>query len=175
MARLVIPVGERDHIQGSTSAPVTLVEYGDLQCPYCREAHFVLQELLEETGDSVRFVFRHFPLLSLHPQAERAALAAEAAGDQGQFWQMHDALYESQDCLEDACLREYAEALNLEMGAFEDALRIGRHLPRIKEDFLSGVRSGVNGTPTFFINGVRHDGSYQASELRRALKQAVRV
>jgi protein-disulfide isomerase len=151
---------------------VTLVEYGDFECPYCGQAHRILEELLEEMGSGILFVFRHFPLTQVHPHAEMAALAAEAAGAQGKFWEMHDLLFENQRSLEDEDLLEYAEALDLDMMVFGDAMRTGASLARIREDFMSGVRSGVNGTPTFFINGARHNGSYEFPVLTRALRGA---
>jgi protein-disulfide isomerase len=153
------------------NAPVTLVEYGDFECPYCGRAHSILPAIVEEMGPQLCFVFRHFPLASIHPHAEAAALAAEAAAAQGRFWPMHDVLYENQNALEDDDLLAYARALDLEMTEFEDALRSGKDLPRINEDFMGGVRSGVNGTPTFFINGERHEGSYEYPVLIRALRE----
>ena len=172
MSPLIVPVRTQDHLLGPANASATLVEYGDFECPYSGQAHYILQELLEERGSELRFVFRSFPLTEVHPHAEAAALAAEAAGAQGRFWEMHDALFENQRALEDLHLLEYAEALDLDLGQFEEDMRKARHLPRIKEDFMSGVRSGVNGTPTFFINGVRHDGSYELPALTQALREA---
>jgi protein-disulfide isomerase len=157
------------------SAPVTLVEYGDFECPYCGRAHGILQSIEEELGSQLCFVFRHFPLATIHPHAEAAALAAEAAGAQGKFWEMHDALYTNQHALEDDDFLDYAQALDLEMTEFEETVRTAKDLPRIKEDFMSGVRSGVNGTPTFFINGERHEGSYEYPVLIRALKEAAEL
>jgi protein-disulfide isomerase len=151
---------------------VTLVEYGDFECPYCGQAHYILQEIAEEMGSELLFVFRHFPLTQVHPHAEMAAMAAEAAGVQGRFWEMHDALFENQRALADEDILRYAEALELDLGRFEEEMRTRRHFPRIREDFMSGVRSGVNGTPTFFINGARHDGSYEYPVLIRALRDA---
>jgi protein-disulfide isomerase len=123
-------------------------------------------------GSELRFVFRHFPLAQVHPHAEAAALAAEAAGAQGKFWEMHDVLFENQMALEEEDLLQYAEALDLDTMEFSEALGTRKHLPRIKEDFRSGVRSGVNGTPAFFVNGERHDGSYEYPVLMRALREA---
>jgi len=172
MSKLTVPVRPQDHLIGPTNAPVTLVEYGDFECPYCGQAHYILQEILEKMGSELLFVFRHFPLTQVHPHAEAAALAAEAAGVQGRFWEMHDALFENQRALEDLEILDYADSFDLDLGQFEEDMRKARHLPRIKEDFMSGVRSGVNGTPTFFINGVRHDGSYDFPVLTRALRDA---
>jgi protein-disulfide isomerase len=175
MSSLYLPVGKRDHFRGPADAPVTLVQYGDFECPYCGKSHGILHELLEDLGPQLRLVFRHFPLASIHPHAEMAALAAEAAGAQGKFWEMHDLLFENQMALEDEDLLRYAEDVDLEMAEFQEALLSGKYLPHIKDDFLSGVRSGVNGTPTFYINEVRHDGSFEYPVLFRALKSAVEV
>lgn len=175
MPKLTLPVGERDHSRGPIDAPVTLVEYGDFECPYCGQAYGALKEVGEQMGPRLRLVFRHFPLTTSHPHAESAAMAAEAAAAEGKFWPMHDLLFEQQEDLEKEDLLEYARALDLEMGPFEEALATGRYLPRIREDFTSGVRSGVNGTPTFFINGVRHEGLLKAPDLLRAVKEAARA
>ena len=170
--KLALPVGQRDHVRGPGSAPLTLVEYGDFECPHCGRAYDVVKALEEDLGPQLRVVFRHFPLATIHPYAETAAQAAEAAGEQGKFWEMHDILFENQEALAAENLLEYAQALALDRTEFEEALRNGRHLPRVKEDFMSGVRSGVNGTPGFFVNGQRHDGSYEYPELLRALRKA---
>ena len=168
--KLTPPVSdERDHIQGPRTAPVTLTEYGDYECPHCQQAHFMLQELTTELADDVRLVFRNFPLTQIHPHSQRAAEAAEAADAQGMFWEMHDTLFERQDALEDDDLVAYAQELGLDVGRFQLDLVHGTHLARIKEDFLSGVRSGVNGTPTFFINGHRHDGPWDLRSRAAAL------
>lgn len=172
MARLTRPIGPRDHVLGPPDASVTLLEYGDFECPYCGAAHAVVKELRESLGDRVRFAFRHFPLSQIHPHAERAALAAESAGRQGRFWEMHDLLFENQDALEDDDLLRYAASLGLDMAAFAAGMEDEELQERVREDFVSGVRSGVNGTPTFFINGVRHEGSYQLPVLLRALSEA---
>lgn len=171
-AYLTLPVGDRDHTQGLPSASVTLVEYGDYECPYCGEAYAIVQEAQDRLGDRLRFVFRNFPLSNVHPHAEHAAEAAEAAGAQGAFWEMHDVLYEHQDALDDADLRHYAEELGLDLDRFDADMAGGRYAGRVREDFMSGVRSGVNGTPTFFINGDRYDGSWDAASLIPALADA---
>ena len=175
MAKLTLPVRTEDHVLGPQNAPVTLVEYGDFECPYCARAHGVLKDLVEDLGPQLRFVFRHFPLTTIHPHAEDAAAASEAAGDQGDFWEMHDVLFANQKALEIENLLEYGRALGLESGRFEETLKNGKHLSRIKADFQSGVRSGVNGTPTFFINGARHNGSYEYPVLVQAIRQAAEV
>jgi protein-disulfide isomerase len=172
-ARLAVPISEdRDHIWGLRAAPVTLVEYGDYECPYCGQAYYVVKELEQRAGNLMRFVFRNFPLTTVHPHAERAAEAAEAAGAQGKFWKMHDILYENQQALEDENLMEYGALVGLDINRFVRDMREGRYLNRIREDFLSGTRSGVNGTPTFFINGFRHDGSLDLVSLMAAIEEA---
>jgi protein-disulfide isomerase len=170
---LTMPVSEdRDHIQGPADATVTLVEYGDYECPYCGAAYPIVKEVQSRMGDGLRFVFRNFPITTSHPHAEQAAEAAEAAATQARFWEMHDLLYENQRRLGDADLRAYAETLALDVERFDKELSENVHAPRVREDFMSGVRSGVNGTPTFFINGRRHDDSYDAETLVAALKEA---
>jgi protein-disulfide isomerase len=171
-AQLTLPVGERDHIQGPANAPVTLVEYGDYECPYCGAAYPIVKEVQRALGDELRFVFRNFPLGEIHPHAVQAAETAEAADAQGKFWEMHDYLYEHQSKLETERLLSYAEHLGLDAARVERELAEHTHEPRIREDFLSGARSGVNGTPTFYINGVRHDDSYDFDTLVAALRAA---
>jgi protein-disulfide isomerase len=172
-AVLAAPVDEdRDHIQGPAGAAVTLLEYGDYECPYCGAAYPIVKDLQARMGDRLRFAFRNFPITTSHPHAEQAAEAAEAAGAQGRFWEMHDLLYENQTRLEDDDLRAYAEQLGLDLGAFTKDLEGHAHALRVREDFMSGVRSGVNGTPTFYIDGVRHDDSYEVETLLAALERA---
>jgi protein-disulfide isomerase len=168
--RLVLPVGARDHIQGPPDAPVTLVEYGDYQCPYCGAAYPIVHKIQKRLGPTLRFVFRNFPIGNSHPNAPLAAEAAEAAGAQGKFWEMHDTLYENQEALEERFLIGYARTLGVDANRF--ALELDGHVyqARVQEDFMSGVRSGVNGTPTFYINGARHDGSYDYPVLLRAIE-----
>jgi protein-disulfide isomerase len=174
-AKLTLPVSdERDHIQGPAEAPVTLVEYGDYECPYCGAAHPILKEVQAEMGEDLRFVFRNFPITTSHPHAEHAAEAAEAAAAQGRFWEMHDHLYEHQRRLADADLHEYAGELGLDGAQFDRDLEMHVYEGRVRDDFMSGVRSGVNGTPTFYINGRRHDDSYDRDTLLAALEQAKR-
>jgi protein-disulfide isomerase len=167
---LTLPVSDqRDHIQGPQRAPVTLVEYGDYECPYCGQAHYVLKDLTAALPDQVRLVFRNFPLSQIHPHAEQAAEAAEAAGAQGKFWEMHDTLYENQDALEEEDLLGYAQQLGLDLDRFQLELFQRVYAPRVREDFISGVRSGVNGTPSFFINGRRHEGAWDLRSLTAAI------
>ena len=170
---LAVPVDKgRDHIQGPADAPVTLVEYGDYQCPYCGAAYPIVKELQDRMGDRLRFVFRNFPITTSHPHAEQAAEAAEAASSQGRFWEMHDLLYENQRRLDDHGLHAYAEQLGLDVDLFDKELAEHVHAPRVREDFMSGVRSGVNGTPSFYVNGTRHDDSYDLETLLAALERA---
>ena len=171
-AVLTMPVTEgRDHIQGPADAAVTLVEYGDYECPYCGAAYPIIKEVQARMGERLRFVFRNFPITTSHPHAEQAAEAAEAAATQGRFWQMHDLLYENQRRLRDQDLRAHAERLGLEVERFDKELAQHVHAARVHEDFMSGVRSGVNGTPTFYINGTRHDDSYDIETLLAALQR----
>jgi protein-disulfide isomerase len=172
IAKLKPPVGANDHSQGSAKAPVTLVEYGDYECPFCGQAYPIVKAIQKRLGDQVRLVFRNFPLGEMHPHAEHAAEAAEAAGAQGKFWEMHDLLYENQDALDDENLAEYATALGLDVEQFVREMSEHTHAARVREDFRSGVRSGVNGTPTFFINGVRHDGPFDLRTLLAAIEEA---
>jgi protein-disulfide isomerase len=158
---LTAPVGASDHIQGPRDAPVTLVEYGDYECPYCGMAYPIVKGVQARLGDRMRFVFRNFPLAEAHPHATAAAELAEAAALQGKFWEMHDALYEHQRALAPADLERLARHVGLNLDALEAALSGGAPRQRVKADFMSGVRSGVTGTPTFFINGRRFDGDWR--------------
>jgi protein-disulfide isomerase len=169
---LTLAVGERDHIQGVMGAPVTLVEYGDYQCPHCGRAFPIVQSLQKRMGAKLRFVFRNFPLNNAHPNAEDAAEAAESAAVEGKFWEMHDELFKNQGELEVDNILVYAKRLKLNVKRVESELESGLHRPRVKQDFESGIRSGVNGTPTFFIDGVRFDGDWESSELLEALQAA---
>lgn len=165
MATLKVPLNENDHIQGGLDAPVALLEYGDYQCPFCGRAYYVIKQLQKDYGPQLKFVFRNFPLSEIHPLAEPAAEVAEFAGAHGQFWEMHDALYENQDSLGLPLFLELADGLGLPETGLQRALAQHQFMAKIRADFLGGVRSGVNGTPTFFINGVRHDGSYEYEDL----------
>jgi protein-disulfide isomerase len=172
-AVLTSPVTEgRDHIEGPADAPLTLVEYGDYECPYCGAAYPIIKEVQARMGDQLRFVFRNFPISTSHPHAEHAAEAAEAASAQSRFWPMHDLLYENQQRLGDQDLHAYAERLGLDLERFDHELAEHVHAGRVHDDFLTGVRSGVNGTPSFYINGARHDGSFDSETLLTALQRA---
>ncbi len=172
---LAAPVDpERDHIRGSDDAPVTLVEYGDFDCPNCGQAEPVVRELLNEFGGDLRYVFRHLPLSDVHPRAQLAAEAAEAAGDQGAFWEMHDLLFAHQDELEPKKLIAYAEQLGLDVDRFTEQLRRHEHAGRVASDVDDADLSGVSGTPTFFVNGLRHHGAYDIDTLTTAVRTAHR-
>lgn len=164
MSQLKPAVGPADHAQGPLDAPVVLVEYGDYECPYCGEAYPELKEVQETLGDSICFVFRNFPLGNMHPHAERAAEFAEAAATIGRFWEMHDMLFENQQALDDRSLVDYAARVGFDADLVQAVLR-GDFAERVRNDFNSGMRSGVNGTPSLFINGQRHDGPRDARSL----------
>jgi Na+/H+ antiporter NhaA len=163
---------ERDHVRGAEHAPVTLVEYGDYECPYCGQAEVVVRELLRSFGDDLRYVWRHLPLNDVHPDAQMAAEAAEAAAAQGAFWKMHDRLFEHQDQLTRSDLGSHAEALGLDLDRFWDELRHHRHAARVADDVASADASGVAGTPSFFFNGKRHHGAYDVDTLSSAVRTA---
>ena len=169
--QLSLPDGERDHIQGPIDAPIALLEYGDYECPACGQAHPIVKAIQQQLGDDLCFAFRNFPLTNVHPHAEHAAEAAEAAGEQGNFWGMHDMLFENQDALEDERLATYAAALGLDEVRLMREIIEGAYADRVREDFRSGVRAGVNGTPTFFINGERYDGARGLEPLLAAMMQ----
>jgi protein-disulfide isomerase len=171
MGKLRVPVTPYDHIKGPANAPVTLLEYGDYECPHCGAAHPIVNRVLEHFDSKLRFVFRHFPLTQVHLNAEAAAETAEFAGEHQLFWEMHDAIYENQDRLSPPLLFALARALGLSEVELRDALVNGRYAPKVKSDFFSGVRSGVNGTPAFFINGDQHMGTYAFDSLMPAIAQ----
>ena len=172
--RLTIPIDPgRDHIAGPASATLTLVEYGDYQCPYCGAAYPEVKKMQKKLGTRLRFVFRNFPITTAHQFAMRAAETAEAASAQGKFWEMHDFLYEHQGTLgDDQKALTYAKSLGLNVGQISKELDQHTYVDRIEKDFMGGVRSGVNGTPTFFVNGVRYDGQPLAEDLVAALESA---
>jgi protein-disulfide isomerase len=171
MNKLTVPINERDHVRGSPDAPVVLVEYGDFECPYCGAAYAVVKKLERDLPDTLAVVFRHFPLVNVHPHAELAAEAAEAAGTQGRFWQMHDMLFEHQNALAPANLIKYAAALHLDSKRFAGDLSGHAFLSKIEDDMRGGLQSGVKGTPTFFINGVLHQGGHDEASLLASIKQ----
>jgi protein-disulfide isomerase len=163
---------DRDHIRGPSDAPVTLVEYGDYECPYCGRAESVIRELLDNFGDDLRYVWRHLPLNDVHPNAQNAAEASEAAAAQGAFWEMHDKLINNQDQLGAPDPEGHAEELGLDVERFRDEMRRRVHAPRVAEDVASADESGVAGTPGFFINGRRHRGAYDVETLTQLVRQA---
>ena len=171
--QLTPPISDSDHAAGPADAPVTLVEYGDYECPYCGMAHPIVQRAQRALGNQVRFVFRNFPLAEAHPHARLAAQAAEAAAAQGKFWEMHDTLFEHQDALEPDDIVGYAKAIGIDVERFVRELHSGMYAKKVRDDFRGGVRSGVNGTPTFFVNGARYEGSWANEEaFIRALQNA---
>jgi protein-disulfide isomerase len=170
---LRVAVGDQDHIQGSPEAKCTLVEYGDYECPHCGRAHPIVKRVQKHFGKKLRFVFRNFPLAELHPHAESAAETAEYAGAQGKFWEMHDGLFENQQQLGGALYLKLAQRMGLPPQELRAAVESREYLARVKEDFSGGVRSGVNGTPTFFINGKRHDASFEYQDLVGAIERAL--
>ena len=172
--RLAAPIGPEDHVQGPAGANITLVQYGDYECPYTRMSGYSVRALQQELGDTLRFVFRHFPLADIHPHARAAALAAEAAALQGEpsFWAMHEQLFAHQTALEDADLRRYAADLGLDLARFDRDRKSSAIAARVDREVASGERSGVEGTPTFFIDGLRHDGPHDMQTLRMAIAAA---
>lgn len=167
--RLSVPPSERDHIQGTLDAPVVLVKYGDYQSPDCGESHRIIKAIQQQLGNRLGFVFRHFPLVSIHPQAQKAAEAAEAAAAQGKFWQMHDTLFEHQQALDNGYLVEYANDLGLDITQFLQAMWRHVYADRITEDVESGLRSGVTTTPALFINGIRYNDAWKVESLLAAI------
>ncbi len=170
---LRVPVSEQDHIQGNHDAECTLVEYGDYECPHCGRAHPIVKRIQKHFGKKLRFVFRNFPLAEMHPQAESAAETAEYAGAHKKFWEMHDGLFENQDQLGGALYLKLAQQFGLSPQELREAVENRAYLERVKADFSGGVRSGVNGTPTFFINGKRYDGGFEYNELVAGIDEAL--
>jgi protein-disulfide isomerase len=170
---LSVPVGPDDHASGLADAKITLVEYGDYQCPYCGAAYPIVKQLQKALGDSLRLVFRNMPLSNMHPRAEDAAEAAEAVGEQGLFWPMHDLLYEHQDDLSERSILHYAKEAGADVTAVATSITSGAPHQRVQDDLQSGLRSGVNGTPTFFVNGARYDGSWQFEPFLEYLESIV--
>ena len=163
-------VSSKDHSQGNNNAPIVLVEYGDYQCPYCGQAYPIVKAVQKAMGNDLKFVFRNFPLTEMHPNAENAALAAEAAAMENKFWQMHDMLYENQQQLDPQDLTAYAKKIGLNASEFQKDSESDAASTKVESDFESGVKSGVNGTPSFYINGVKYDGSWDEESLTQYLK-----
>jgi NhaA family Na+:H+ antiporter len=174
-ARLFPPVGEQDHVQGNPGAPVVFVEYGDYECPHCSQAQSIIREVQERLGENLLYVFRHFPIRSSHPNAQKAAEAAEAASAQGKFWEMHNMLFEHQGRLAEDELVDCAREIGLDVERFRRELADGTYREIVEENFRNGVRSGVNGTPTFYINGVRYDGPWDVESLVEEIEKPLGV
>ncbi len=170
--QLRVPVSEEDWGRGRAGAPVTIVEYGDYECPACQRAYVEVEKLLTTERGNVKFVYRHFPLMRIHPQALGAALSADAAGHQDKFWEMHSKLYESRSQLGDERIRAYAQELRLDMDRFARDIKSKEIEAHIRQQRLEGARSGVNGTPTFFVNGTRYDGDFTHEALAAAVRAA---
>lgn len=169
MSTLKVPVSSEDHMQGDPDAPVILVEYGDYECPHCGRAHPIVKRIQKHFGKRLCFVFRNFPLTEMHPHAEGAAEAAEFAAAHEKFWPMHDLLFENQQRLSGPLYLELAKSLDLDPVALRRAIETREFMARVRADFSGGVRSGVNGTPTFFINGRRHDAPFDYEDLLIAI------
>lgn len=171
---LIPPVSDRDHCQGNPAAKITLVEYGDYQCPGCQAAHYIVLLIQQQLGEQMRFIFRHFPQSDLHPEAYHAAEAAEAAASQNQFWAMHTHLLQHQTKLADCNLVEYAIALFLDVNQFLAEMASDCHMARVEADIDSGIQSGVVKTPTFFINGLKFNDDQPLETLLQAVIEANR-
>lgn len=170
--RLILPVSDRDHCQGNPTAKITLVEYGDYQCPTCQAAHYIVLLIQQQLGEQIRFVFRHFPQSDLHAEAYHAAEAAEAAGSQNKFWEMHAHLLKHQPKLADSNLVEYAIALFLDVNQFLAEMASDCHMVKVQADIDSGIQSGVVKTPTFFINGLKFNDDQQLETLLQTVIKA---
>jgi protein-disulfide isomerase len=173
MSKLSIPVSAEDHIQGDVDAPCKLVEYGDYECPSCGEAYPIVKKLQQHFGDRLLFVFRNFPLTQIHPWAEPAAEVAEFAAAHGKFWEMHDLLYENQGNFGEELFKSLAADLKLPADELQSTLADYPYKARVRADFVGGIRSGVNGTPTFFINGQRNNGPFDFDFLRTAIESVL--
>jgi protein-disulfide isomerase len=167
------PVNEKDHATGPDNAPVTLVEYGDYQCPHCGHAYPIIKQIQEELGNDLNFVFRNFPLSESHPQAFIAAVATEAAARQDAFWPMHDVVFENQRRLNYTSLLEYASSINADKEQLATDMESEELKQKVEDDFESGIVSGVNGTPTFFVNGKRYNGAIDDDDLLNFLKEQI--
>lgn len=174
MSGLKPSVNSNDHVQGNKNAPITLVEYGDYQCPHCGHAYPIIKSIQKKFGDKLKFVFRNFPLAELHPNATNAAVATEAASPQHKFWEMHDIIFENQQYLRDVDLIKYATKTGLNLEQFESDFEKPEFLQKVDADFESGVRSGVNGTPSFFINGEKYNGSWEENDFVAHLEASVK-
>lgn len=169
-----LAVNKDDHILGPADAPIELIEYADYQCPYCLKSYFVVRDVREKLGDNVRFVFRNFPLTEVHPHALHAAMAAEIAASYGKFWEMYDLLFENQNALDDYYLLEYAKRLGIKADQFEAGFGEERFYQKVKNDYDSGIENGVEGTPTFFVNGEKFNGNWATSEFIEYLESLIK-
>ena len=169
LSRLLLPIRPLDHVHGSEDAPYTLVEYGDYECPNCGRLYSILRDLQKDVASRLMVVFRHYPLSGIHPHAQQAAEAAEAAGAQGKFWEMHTLLFERQEALGTKDLIRYAEEITLDVERFRAELKNGTHGERVRADFRAGVQNGVYGTPGLFLNGVRYDREWDSESLSKLL------
>jgi protein-disulfide isomerase len=170
LSRLLLPIRPVDHVHGREGAPYTLVEYGDYECPDCGRLYAILRDLQQDIASRLRIVYRHYPLSGVHHFAQQAAEAAEAAGAEGKFWEMHTMLFERQQALRTKDLIRYAQELALDVERFRDDLKNERYRERVRADFLAGVQNGVHGTPGLFLNGVRYDGDWGKESLLRLLE-----
>jgi protein-disulfide isomerase len=173
MSKLKPPVTEQEHVKGDLHAPVILVEYGDFQCPHCGAAYPIVKKIEKDYKEKMAFVFRHFPLAEIHPFAQAAAVASEAAANQGKFWQMHALIFENQQLLGLEMLLQLAESLKLDMKTFRQDFKDPKLFKKVEDDFESGIMSGVNGTPSFYINGTKYNDSYDYDSLTRAIDLAI--
>ncbi len=169
--KLTVPVNEKDHTQGASTAKITIVEYGDYQCPYCGKAYYEIKQLQEKFGEDLCLVFRNFPLANMHEHAFHAAEAAEIASDYNKFWEMHDLLFENQEYLADKDLAIYADKLGINPEEFVSQLLQNTKTEKVKADFLSGAESGVNGTPSFFVNGIKYSGAWDYRSFSEVLQK----
>ncbi len=166
-------IHKNDHIEGAYDAPIELIEYADFECSYCGKAYYVVKKIQQELGNDLKFIFKNFPLVELHPYALHAALATEAAGVQGKFWEMHDILFQNQELLEDRDILNYASKIGLDVARFEKDFGKDEYYRKVEDDYKSGVRKGVTGTPKFFINGKKYDGNWTSNEFIDYLKSLV--
>jgi Protein-disulfide isomerase len=168
-----VKVTSSDHIQGESEAPIELVEYGDYQCSYCGQAYFIIKNIQKEMGKDLKFIFRNYPLEDLHPNALHAAIAAETAANHGKFWEMHDTLFENQRRLDDSAIISYAQKIGLDVKSFEKEFGSQSTIEKVEYDTASGNKAGVEGTPTFFVNGKRFNGNWTNSSFLEYLKSLV--
>lgn len=171
MKQLIPATNSKDHIAGNPEAALELVEYGDYECPYCGRAYPIIKRIQQELGEDLKFVFRNFPLAKIHPHAKLAAIAAEAAGLQGKFWEMHDMIFENQKTLDAEKIISFAHIIGLDLERFKNDIQQKVLVDKVERDFESGIRSGVNKTPSFFINGKKYEGGWEESELTQYLKR----